>query len=87
MPTAQPAIQPGTQASADPTAAAVIHRVEVRPRRGHHDPRGQAVQKAVEALGLARQPKKIEHTYSKKLKKQFANSIERVGKEQAKMMT
>ncbi len=31
--------------------------------------------------------KKIEHTYSKKLKKQFANSIERVGKEQAKMMT
>ncbi len=62
MPTAQPAAQPGTHASADPTSAAVIHRVEVRPRRGHHDPRGQAVQKAVEALGLARQPKKIEHT-------------------------
>jgi phosphoribosylformylglycinamidine synthase len=43
------------------TAPTVIHRVEVRPRRGHHDPRGQAVQRAIESLGLARQPRKVEH--------------------------
>ena len=39
----------------------LIHRVEVRPRRGHHDPRGQSVQKAIESLGLARLPKRVEH--------------------------
>ena len=43
------------------TAEMVIHRVEVRPRRGHHDPRGQSVQRAIESLGLARQPKRVEH--------------------------
>ena len=43
------------------TAPTVIHRVEVHPRRGHHDPRGQAVQRAIESLGLARQPRKVEH--------------------------
>ena len=43
------------------SAATVIHRIEVRPRRGHHDPRGQSVQKAIESLGLARQPKRVEH--------------------------
>lgn len=31
--------------------------------------------------------KNIEHTYSKKLKKQFNASIERVGKEKGKTMT
>ncbi|MFM7133508.1 MAG: phosphoribosylformylglycinamidine synthase subunit PurS, partial [Planctomycetota bacterium] len=48
-------------ASAVPPVATVIHRIEVRPRRGHHDPRGQAVQRAIEALGLARPPRKVEH--------------------------
>ena len=53
---------PTAPAQADPTnAAAIIHRVEVRPRRGHHDPRGEAVQKSIEALGLARLPRKVEH--------------------------
>ena len=55
MPTAASATQ-----SSQP-AATVIHRIEVRPRRGHHDPRGAAVQRAIESLGLARQPKKVEH--------------------------
>ena len=45
MPTAQPAADAHVHAA----AAAIIHRVEVRPRRGHHDPRGQAVQKAMTA--------------------------------------
>jgi phosphoribosylformylglycinamidine synthase len=43
------------------TEAAVIHRIEVRPRRGHHDTRGDAVQKAIQGLGLARLPRKVEH--------------------------
>ncbi len=42
--------------------ATTMHRIEVRPRRGHHDPRGAAVQKSIEGLGLARLPKKVEHT-------------------------
>jgi len=44
-----------------PSAATVVHRVEVRTRRGHHDPRGASVQRAIESLGLARLPKKVEH--------------------------
>jgi len=59
MPTAASDIATAPNASNVPT---VIHRVEVRPRRGYHDPRGQAVQRAIESLGLARQPKKVEHT-------------------------
>jgi phosphoribosylformylglycinamidine synthase subunit PurSL len=55
MPTAASATQPSQP------AATVIHRVEVRPRRGHHDPRGASVQRAIETLGLARLPKKVEH--------------------------
>ena len=38
-----------------------MHRIEVRPRRGHPDPRGASVQKAIEGLGLTRLPKKVEH--------------------------
>ena len=40
----------------------VIHRIEVRPRRGQPDPRGGAVAKAIETLGLSRSPKRVEHT-------------------------
>lgn len=49
-------------ASPSSTSAVAMHRIEVRPRRGHHDPRGQSVQRAIEGLGLARAPKKVEHT-------------------------
>jgi len=51
----------GTSAG-DAAAAPVVHRIEVRPRRGHSEPRGAAVQRAIEGLGLARAPKKVEHT-------------------------
>jgi phosphoribosylformylglycinamidine synthase len=54
-----------TAADLSPRTAALstaIYRVEVRPRRGHSDPRGAAVQRAIEGLGLARAPKKVEHT-------------------------
>ena len=52
-------------AHAEPPATAasqMIHRIEVRPRRGHHDPRGQAVERAIAAMGLERRPRKVEHT-------------------------
>jgi phosphoribosylformylglycinamidine synthase len=55
MPTAASATQPSQP------AATVIHRIEVRTRRGHHDPRGASVQRSIESLGLARLPKKVEH--------------------------
>ena len=63
MPTAASDTATSATASTASSAAAatVIHRVEVRPRRGHHDPRGQSVQRAIESLGLARQPRKVEH--------------------------
>ena len=59
MPTAPAKSSSPTDAA---SAATLIHRIEVRPRRGHHDPRGQSVQKAIESLGLAKQPKRVEYT-------------------------
>jgi phosphoribosylformylglycinamidine synthase len=44
-----------------PRSAVRIHRIEVRPRRGMADPRGAAVLRAIEALGLAKKPRKVEH--------------------------
>jgi phosphoribosylformylglycinamidine (FGAM) synthase PurS component len=53
-----------TAAATEPRqpAATVIHRIEVRARRGHHDPRGASVERAIASLGLARLPRKVEHT-------------------------
>ncbi|MFZ9881153.1 MAG: AIR synthase related protein, partial [Phycisphaerales bacterium] len=54
---------PTAHAESPTTAASeTIHRIEVRPRRGHHDPRGQAVERAIATLGLERKPRKVEHT-------------------------
>jgi phosphoribosylformylglycinamidine synthase II len=55
MPTAAAATEPSQP------AATVIHRIEVRPRRGHHDPRGASVERSIASLGLARAPKRVEH--------------------------
>ncbi len=55
MPTAAAATEPSQP------AATVIHRIEVRQRRGHHDPRGASVERAIASLGLARAPKRVEH--------------------------
>ena len=55
MPTAAAATEPSQP------AATAIHRIEVRPRRGHHDPRGASVERAIASLGLARAPKRVEH--------------------------
>ncbi len=38
-----------------------IHRVEVRPRRGQVDSRGASVARSIEALGLERKPKRVDH--------------------------
>ncbi len=38
-----------------------IHRVEVRPRRGQVDSRGASVAREIEALGLERKPKRVDH--------------------------
>ncbi len=38
----------------------VVHRVEVRPKPGHRDPRGEGVLRQAEAVGLAR-PARVEH--------------------------
>jgi len=50
-----------TSVAPPPRVAARIHRIEVRPRRGMSDPRGAATLRAVEGLGLARRPRRIEH--------------------------
>ena len=50
-----------TSATTAPNGQLPIHRIEVRPRRGHHDPRGQSVARAIESLGLSRAPRKVEH--------------------------
>jgi phosphoribosylformylglycinamidine synthase len=64
------------------TSPSVIHRIEVRPRRGHHDPRGQSVQKAIEGLGLARPPKKVEHTAVYLIEGDLtANEVDRIANE------
>ncbi len=49
-------------ATATPSRSTVrVHRIEVRPRRGQSDPRGAAVLRQVESLGLERRPKRIDH--------------------------
>jgi phosphoribosylformylglycinamidine synthase II len=63
MTTATAATDAPMTTATNPSAGTLpIHRIEVRPRRGHHDPRGQAVAKSIESLGLSRAPRKVEHT-------------------------
>ncbi len=38
-----------------------VHRIEIRPRRGQADPRGAAVLRQIESLGLERRPKRVDH--------------------------
>jgi phosphoribosylformylglycinamidine synthase len=52
---------PATASASTPDVAVKVHRIEVRPRRGHADPRGAAVLREVETLGLERRPKRIDH--------------------------
>ncbi len=59
--TFRPLLAPMPTAPVVPSVLTAMHRIEVRPRRGHPDPRGARVQKAIEGLGLTRLPKKVEH--------------------------
>jgi phosphoribosylformylglycinamidine synthase II len=42
-------------------STAHVHRIEVRPRRGQTDPRGQAVLRQIQSLGLEKKPKRVDH--------------------------
>jgi phosphoribosylformylglycinamidine synthase II len=44
-----------------PAPTLKVHRIEVRPRRGQSDPRGGAVLRQIESLGLERRPKRVDH--------------------------
>ncbi len=50
-----------TAPAADTPTVTVMHRIEVRPRRGQNDPRGEAVLRSIASLGLARMPRKVDH--------------------------
>ncbi len=38
-----------------------VHRIEVRPRRGQADPRGELVLRQIESIGLEKRPRRVDH--------------------------